>query len=131
MTGDFGMKKRLFYLIATVLLIAIEVLIALYVHDSFVRPYVGDVLVVIVLYTFVRIFLPDGCRLLPLWVFLFAACVEGLQAIHITEKLGLADNRFAGVLIGGTFDIHDILCYAIGCVAVFITEILLRRRKMP
>ena len=125
------MKKRLFYLIATVLLIAVEVLIALYVHDRFVRPYVGDVLVVIVLYTFVRIFLPDGCRLLPLFVFLFAACVEGLQAIHITEKFGLADNRFAGVLIGGTFDIRDILCYAIGCAAVFITEILLRRRKMP
>ena len=125
------MKKRFFYLIATVLLIAVEVLIALYVHDRFVRPYVGDVLVVIVLYTFVRIFLPDGCRLLPLFVFLFAACVEGLQAIHITEKLGLADNRFFSVLIGGTFDIRDILCYAIGCAAVFITEILLRRRKMP
>ncbi len=125
------MKKRFFYLIATVLLIAVEVLIALYVHDSFVRPYIGDVLVVIVLYTFVRIFLPDGCRLLPLWVFLFAACVEGLQAIHITEKLGLADNRFFSVLIGGTFDIRDILCYAIGCAAVFITETFLRRRKMP
>ena len=124
------MKKRLFYLIATVLLIAVEVLIALYVHDSFVRPYIGDVLVVIVLYTFVRIFLPDGCRLLPLWVFLFAACVEGLQAIHITEKLGLADNRFFSVLIGGTFDIRDILCYAIGCAAAWLTEILIQR-KMP
>ena len=130
MTGDFEMKKRLFYLIATVLLIAVEVLIALYVHDSFVRPYIGDVLVVVVIYTFVRIFLPDGCPLLPLWVFLFAACVEGLQAIHITEKLGLADNRFFSVLIGGTFDIRDILCYAIGCVAAWLTEILIQR-KMP
>lgn len=125
------MKKRLFYLLATVVLIAVEVLIALYVHDSFVRPYLGDVLVVIVLYTFVRIFLPDGCPFLPLWIFLFAACVEGLQAIHIADRLGLGKNRFFSVLIGGTFDIRDILCYAIGCAAVFITEILLRRRKMP
>ncbi len=122
------MKKRIIYAIATILLIAVEVLIALYVHDSFVRPYIGDVLVVVVIYTFVRIFLPDGCRLLPLFVFLFAACVEGLQAIHITEKLGLADNRFFSVLIGGTFDFRDILCYAVGCVAAWLTEILIQRK---
>ena len=122
------MKKRIIYVIATILFIAVEVLIALYVHDGFVRPYVGDVLVVVVIYTFVRIWIPEGCPLLPLWVFLFAACVEGLQAIHITEKLGLADNRFFRVLIGGTFDFRDILCYAIGCVAVWLTEILIQRK---
>ena len=113
------MKKRLFYLLATVLLIAVEVLIALYVHDSFVRPYLGDVLVVIVLYTFVRIFLPDGCPFLPLWIFLFAACVEGLQAIHIADRLGLGKNRFFRTLIGGTCDIRDIICYAVGCLVVW------------
>ena len=52
------MKKRLFYLVATLVLLAIEVLIALFVHDSFVRPYVGDMLVVVVIYAFVRIFVP-------------------------------------------------------------------------
>ena len=122
------MKKRLFYAIATILLIAVEVLIALFVHDRFVRPYVGDVLVAVVIYTFVRIWIPEGCPRLPLWVFLFAACVEGLQAIHITEKLGLADNRFFRVLIGGTFDFRDILCYAAGCAAVWLTEILIQRK---
>lgn len=122
------MKKRIIYAIATILLIAVEVLIALYVHDGFVRPYVGDVLVVVVIYTFVRIWIPEGCPLLPLWVFLFAACVEGLQAIHITEKLGLADNRFLRVLIGGTFDFRDVLCYAIGCAAVWLAEIIVKRK---
>lgn len=122
------MKKRIFYAIATILLIAVEVLIALFVHDRFVRPYVGDVLVVVVIYTFVRIWIPEGSPLLPLWVFLFAACVEGLQAIHITEKLGLADNRFLRVLIGGTFDFRDILCYAAGCAAVWLVEIIVKRK---
>ena len=45
--------------IATVILLLTEVLIALYVHDAFVRPYIGDVLVVIVIYTFIRIFVPE------------------------------------------------------------------------
>ena len=37
--------KRIGYAIATVILLLIEVLIAIYVHDAFVRPYIGDVLV--------------------------------------------------------------------------------------
>ena len=50
------MNKRTAYGIATFILLTIEVLIALFVHDAFVRPYIGDVLVVVVIYTFVRIF---------------------------------------------------------------------------
>ena len=41
--------KRIGYAIATVILLLIEVLIAIYVHDAFVRPYIGDVLVVVVI----------------------------------------------------------------------------------
>ena len=55
--------KRIGYAIATVILLLIEVLIALYVHDAFVRPYIGDVLVVVVIYTFIRIFVPERCKL--------------------------------------------------------------------
>ena len=61
--------KRIGYAIATVILLLIEVLIAIYVHDAFVRPYIGDVLVVVVIYTFIRIFVPERCKLLPLYVF--------------------------------------------------------------
>ena len=75
--------KRIGYAIATVILLLIEVLIAIYVHDAFVRPYIGDVLVVVVIYTFIRIFVPERCKLLPLYVFIFAALVEALQMFHI------------------------------------------------
>ena len=82
-------KKRLVYLFATLILLGIEVLIALFVHDKFVRPYVGDVLVVMVIYMFVRVFVPEKVSLLPLLVFLFATGVEALQAVNIVEVLGL------------------------------------------
>ena len=121
-------KKRLVYLFTTLLFLGVEVLIALFVHDKFVRPYVGDVLVVMVIYTFVRIFVPEKVSLLPLLVFLFATGVEVLQAVNIVEVLGLSDNAFFRILIGSTFDFKDIVCYAVGCVLLGGYEILRRKR---
>ena len=43
MVGWF--KSRLPYIIAAVVLLIVEILIGLFVHDGFVRPYIGDVLV--------------------------------------------------------------------------------------
>ena len=122
------MNKRKPYILATIILLIIEVLIALFVDDSFIRPYVGDMLVVVVLYTFVRIFIPEKCRLLPLYIFLFAAAVELLQYFKIVELLGLQDNRFFSVLIGTVFDIKDIVCYGVGCVLLGLFELFRGRR---
>ena len=117
-------QKRFFYLIASVLLLLTEVLIALFVHDRFVRPYVGDVLVVIVIYTFLRIFFPEHPRLLPLYVFFFAAGVEALQFFELVKVLGLENNPFLRTLVGTTFDLKDIVCYGIGTVMTGIWELV-------
>lgn len=123
------MKKRLIYALATIILIAVEVLIALFVHDNFVRPYIGDVIVVVVVYCFVRIFIPEKVHLLPLYVFLFAVMVEVLQYFHIVDILGLGNSTFFRVLIGGVFDLKDILCYGIGCMLLGVWEIFLINHK--
>ena len=120
-------NKRIAYGVAAAILLITEVLIALYVHDSFIRPYIGDVLVVIVIYTFIRIFIPERYRLLPLWVFLFAVGVEMLQFVHIVELLGLKDNRFFSLLVGSVFDIKDIICYATGCLLLGIHELFIQK----
>lgn len=131
------MKKRLCYIIATIILIAVEVLIALFVHDKFIRPYVGDVLVVVVIYTFIRCFIPEKIKLLPLYVFIFAAGVELLQYIQIVKILGLQDNPFLATLIGTTFDVKDIVCYGVGCILLggyevwnFQRETTIQKQKM-
>lgn len=118
-------KKRIGYGVATVLIFLIELLIALFVRDRFIRPYVGDMLVVVLIYTFLRILFPEKPRLLPLYVFLFAALVEGLQAMNIVGVLGLQNNRFFSILIGTTFDWKDIVCYGVGCVLLVLWEIWL------
>lgn len=121
-------KKQLGYLMATLVLLGIEVCIALFVRDAVVRPYVGDMLVVVVIYTFVRIFVPEKIRLLPLHVFLFAVLVEGLQAVNIVELLGLSAYPFFSILIGATFDVKDIICYAVGCILLGGYERYRRKR---
>jgi hypothetical protein len=118
-------KKRIIYLSLTVVLFLIETLIAVFIHDNFIRPFVGDVLVVMLVYCFVRIFIPAGYRLLPLYVFLFACLIEFLQYQNIIDRLGLTGNGVARTVIGTSFDWRDIVCYGIGClISVKISRIL-------
>lgn len=116
------MKKRLFYFLAFILLLAVEIFIALFVHDRFVRPYIGDVLVVIVLYFLIRIFLPEGCGWLLGIIFLFATGVEILQYFRLVERLGLSDSRLMRAVLGSVYDFRDILCYGVGCVLLQIGQ---------
>lgn len=123
-------KKRKKYLISFIILMILEVFIALYVNDNFVRPYMGDVLVVILVYSFVKIFIPDRFKkLMPFLVFLFAVIVEFMQYLKIVEILGLQHNIFARVIIGTSYDIKDILCYFIGMLLIYVTEIFLNLKN--
>ena len=122
-------KKRLIYLGTFALLLAVEVLIALFVRDAFVRPFVGDVLVVILLVLLCRVFIPEGVRLLPLYVFLFACCVELLQFADPVRLLGLEGCPFLRIALGSTFDPLDLLAYAIGGLIAFLGERLISKRR--
>ncbi len=120
-------KSRIIYLIIFLLLLAAEIIIALFVRDSFIRPYVGDVLVVAVICAFLRIFIPEKIKLLPLFTAAFAALVELLQYFDFVSLLGLDDSRFFSILLGRTFDVKDIICYAVGGILFFAAERTLRR----
>ena len=121
------MKKRIGYLIAFIVLLIKEILIALFVRDDFIRPYGGDILVTVLICAAVRIVFPTGVRLLPLWVFLFAAGVEIGQYFDFVTRLGLGNIAFFRILLGSTFSVADLLCYAAGCVLFLLGEKLLCR----
>ncbi len=116
------------YFILAVLLFLIEVAIALFVRDRFVRPYVGDVLVVILIYCFVCSFVK-----IPLWlgavgVLLFAYTVELLQYFNFVQILGLQDSRLANVVLGNSFAWMDIVAYTVGIIIVVWVETILSSR---
>jgi len=119
--------ERRSYLLLFFSLLFLEVFIALSIHDRFIRPYGGDILVTVLLCAFCRIFLPNKCRLLPLWVFLFALLVEVGQYFDFVTLLGLGGSRFFRILLGSTFSFADIVCYGIGCIAFFFLDKKLRK----
>ena len=116
------MASRWKYLMLALALLTLEGIIALYVHDRLIRPYLGDVLAVWAVYCLVRTVWPEGIRLLPLYVFLFAAVVEGSQYFHLAAVLGADRMPFLGVLLGGTFDWADLVCYGVGCLLLWMWQ---------
>lgn len=113
---------RIKYLTALILLVIIEIFIAIFIDDAFIRPYVGDMLVVMVLYCAVRVIVPFKYRLMPLWIFIFAAFVEILQYFNFVGRLGLQDNRFWRIVMGTVFDWKDVACYGAGCILLSVYE---------
>ncbi len=118
-----GMRKRLIYTIASVMLLSIEILIGLYAH-GWIRSYLGDVLVVILLYTFFRMVLPEWrgkWYVLPTAILLFAFAVEFLQLWGFCDRFGIT-NRLLRIIIGTGFSLADLLCYAVGIVPCYVSE---------
>lgn len=116
------MKKRILYIAGFVLLLVIEVLIALFVHGGFIRFYLGDVIVVWVVYCFLQIFICEKTNeyLTALGVMIFAFIVEFLQYINIVDIIGLGDIQFFRTLIGTSFSVVDLICYTAGTVVTLV-----------
>jgi hypothetical protein len=110
------------YFLFALLLFIIEVLIAVFVHDDFVRPYVGDYLVVILMYCAVRTFIKATPLPVAIAVLVFAYMIEVLQYFHIVDRLGLAENTFAKTVIGYGFSWIDIFAYTLGIISVLVIE---------
>ena len=117
-------KKRIYNGCVFSTLILIEVVIALFVHDNFIRPYVGDVIIVPVIYFFIKTICTKQIKYLVPVIFIFTIIVEWLQYINILEFLGLYHVGFLRILIGTTFSWIDIFCYAIGCMVLLIYEMV-------
>lgn len=113
--------NKKFFLLALALFI-IEVLIALYVRDSFVRPYVGDYLVVMLIYCAVRSFFKIPVVKTAIGVLLFSYLIEVLQYFRIVDRLGLQDNTVAKTVIGYGFEWMDLLAYTLGVLTILLLE---------
>ena len=112
----------------TILIFVVEVLIALFVRDNFIRPYFGDVLVVILIYCFIRSFLRLSVIPVAIFVWLFSFTIEFLQYIKIVDKLGLQKFRIARTVLGTSFSWMDLLAYVAGIAIVLVVEKYVSKR---
>jgi hypothetical protein len=110
------------YALLALAVLAVEVVIALYVRDRFVRPYLGDVLAVVLVYLGLR-------AVTRLRVNAAAACALGIavlvevgQLYGFVHRIGLGDYKVARIIFGTGFDLRDLLAYAAGALIVVVIE---------
>jgi len=121
-------KINVKYIFTFLVLLITEIIIALYVKDSIIRPFLGDILVVILMYTFIRGIISKHIKLLPLILFIIALAVELAQYYRVIYLLHLENSRVLSTIIGTSFDTKDILCYLIGAVLLFAWEKVEKKR---
>ncbi|WP_185140427.1 DUF2809 domain-containing protein [Chryseobacterium oncorhynchi] len=109
------------YFLISIFIFLIEVLIATKLKDIFfVRAYLGDVIVVILLYTMVKSFFRVNNQKLIGGILIFSCMVEFAQYFNIAEKLGFRQGSLMYIVIGNSFSWIDILCYAVGCLLIYL-----------
>ena len=123
MAGSINVLKfnGKYFALAMILLI-VEVFIALFAHDKFIRPYVGDFLVVILLYCFLKAFLDLLVFQVAIFVLLIAYTIEFLQYMHFIKWIGLENSKTGRAVIGTSFEWLDLIAYTLGIILVFILE---------
>lgn len=108
---------------------AVEVCIALFVHDAFIRPFVGDIIVIWFVYYFIRAFVNCKPIYIALFTLAFSFAVEIGQYFKLVAVLGLEDNKLARIIIGTSFSWWDMLCYVIGFGFLFLLDKDLRENN--
>ncbi len=117
------------YALAALILFAIEVCIALFVHDAVIRPYVGDVLAVALVYAAVRGVTVLHIELALILALVIALGVELAQLFNLLDALGLRSNPVAATVLGGSFDWLDLAAYVAGAALILVAEAIVNRLR--
>ena len=114
--------------IIAVIIFLVEVIIALYIKDKIIRPFVGDILVVIFMYNFIKAFINIKAINIAIFTLIFSFVVEILQYFNFVEMIGLGHNKAARIIIGTSFSWIDLLCYFIGFILLFFIDKDLKKK---
>lgn len=124
-------KTALGYVAASILLFLTEIVIGIY-GLGIVRAYIGDVLIIMLLYCLIRIFTKALPKTLPLWMFGVGCLAEILQYFRLSDLLGFERGSLPATLIGTSASWWDIVSYAIGAVLIYAAMFLLHGlSRMP
>lgn len=108
----------IYYAVLSAILFLIELAIALWAH-GFLRYYVGDILIIPLIYCILRVFTERWQRLLPFLVCCLGFLAEFLQYFHFVDLLGLDHDSPLAIAIGTGFSWVDVICYLIGMVMIY------------
>jgi len=117
------MKRRLIYISLTILcLVLCFLIVKLFDDNHFIRGFIGDIIIVIFMYFFIKSFHEYNNIKLAAFTLAIAYITEFSQYFKLITHLGLEHNRIAQVVLGTVFDPRDLLAYTIGAILVYIVD---------
>ena len=114
-------NSKTYYFIGFLFLLVTEIVIALYVNDGFVRPYLGDFLVVIMLYCLIMSISSISILKGLVLVLLLAFTIELLQLVPLRQYFTQGES-WIWVVLGNSFSFVDLLMYVLGIACCGIME---------
>ncbi len=86
---------------------------------GWVRNYLGDIVVIIFLYSLLSLFTTISSKRKAIIVFIFAVTIELFQLLNFSTGITYIDN----LVFGSTFDLLDIVAYAIGAAIIILLHL--------
>ena len=112
------MKK---YSTIFILILVTEIAIAVFHFHKWIRYYVGDLLIIPLLYCLVRMITKLSKMKAALLVLAIAIASEISQYYKLNEFLNI-NNKALLLFIGNSYDIIDILAYILGIFTIILIE---------
>lgn len=109
------------YLFLAMLLFLLEIAIAKYT-TGWIRNYIGDILVVILIYSAIMSITHFNKKTVVLFTLVFAFVIEFSQYFKLAEHLGFEQGSVAYIILGNTFSVADLVCYIVGCLVILLIE---------
>ena len=110
------------YLLLAAGLLGVEIGIAGFAHDRFVRPYAGDFLATILVCCLLKSFWLAPAGRVAAVALLVSYAVEGAQLLHLLRWLGWQHSAAARLVLGSQFEWGDMLAYTLGAALVLLAE---------
>lgn len=114
------------YFLIAISLFLIEVFIAKYV-TGWVRSYLGDVLVIMLIYSAILTVTELNKKLVVLLTLILAFAIEFGQYFKLAELLGFEKGSVAYIVLGNTFSLEDLVCYIVGGLLILIIERIFKK----
>lgn len=117
------------YFMAFLFLLALEICIATFIEQGFIRHTFGDFLVVILLYCFLKSLIDIQVWSAAILVLLFSYIIEGFQYFKLMKHLNLNEYSILNLILGSTFSIQDLVAYFLGILATVIFELKILKNE--
>lgn len=123
------MRLNKTHIALAIVLLMVEIVIALFIDDAFVRPYLGDTIATILVFALLMAVFKISVKQGAITALLISYFIEFTQYFKVIELLGWENNELAVTLMGSRFSWPDIVAYTAGTALILGVNHFFLKRK--